>query len=466
MRRIKFSILSKKKNLSLSCLDRLKKPLFLFGFLLCACTSHSTVEVQPVIPTLVATASSTPKPTIAPSATPSPLPTVFAGGGVILFSKSDGIGGIFSVSPMGSELSHLISEDRSANRPEWSPDGSHFAYFSTIGSGNKLNVFVAKADGTEIVKVTDHAARWWTYHWAPDGSKLLLIEDLTNDIFSARVSYIVNADGSNLVRLASESEIPIVFTNWSPDSNRLVGYSQLYTDYQRYYSGLVNLYVITSDGRELLQLTNFSEGHQALLNASPAWQPTGDLIAFRVSDHDQNKQFFYTVNANTKVLHILADNFENVLRSVWSPDGNKILVIWNRCIDSECTYFLTILESGGAILYETYWPHGNRSSEPEWSPDGTKIAFVRNLESGRENPNVDYDLFVLDVESQELFNISNSPQMREDDPHWSNDGRHVVVRVVSSGDRQLWLCSLENTDCINLSETRTNDWWPRWQPVH
>lgn len=56
--------------------------------------------------------------------------------------------------------------------PRWSPDGARIAFSSTRGQKGNLDIFVMNADGSNAVRLTDHAAPEQGPVWAADGQSL------------------------------------------------------------------------------------------------------------------------------------------------------------------------------------------------------------------------------------------------------------------------------------------------------
>jgi TolB protein len=56
--------------------------------------------------------------------------------------------------------------------PRWSPDGKRIAFSSTRGQKGNLDIFVMEADGSNLLRLTDHAAAEQGPVWAADGKSL------------------------------------------------------------------------------------------------------------------------------------------------------------------------------------------------------------------------------------------------------------------------------------------------------
>jgi hypothetical protein len=82
------------------------------------------------------------------------------------------------------------------NQPAWSPDG-RYVVFRRGGAPGDLHLIGADGSGMRLL-----ATRAWEPSWSPDGSKIAFTSDSgTHDTGI----YVMNADGSNRIRLASGS---------------------------------------------------------------------------------------------------------------------------------------------------------------------------------------------------------------------------------------------------------------------
>jgi len=65
------------------------------------------------------------------------------------------------------------------------------------------------------------------------------------------------------------------------------------------------------------------------------------------------------------------------------------------------------------------------SSDPAWSPDGKKLAFVKG-----SNPDEGYNLYIMDVTSKKVVTVTSGNHVW-DSPSWSPDGERIVFRALS-----------------------------------
>src|SRR5215470_13885320 len=107
---------------------------------------------------------------------------------------------VYSVLPNGEDLQRLTSDPGFDACAAYSADGSRIAYCSGQGGG-PVQVWTMKQDGTDKQQVTHMSVVAIFPDFSPDGSKLVFTAKPAGS--PTRDIYVVNSDGSGLVRLTS-----------------------------------------------------------------------------------------------------------------------------------------------------------------------------------------------------------------------------------------------------------------------
>jgi Tol biopolymer transport system component len=119
------------------------------------------------------------------------------------FAFSNG-GDVFIVNVDGSGLRTLTTaESGNARHPSWSPDGSRIAY--SINNA----VRVIPVEGGASTTVVGGLREVWEVSWSPDGRQIAYVNDTGDNPQVQEELYVVNADGSNVRRLNADTETTV-----------------------------------------------------------------------------------------------------------------------------------------------------------------------------------------------------------------------------------------------------------------
>ncbi|HTM87631.1 MAG TPA: S9 family peptidase [Terriglobales bacterium] len=105
--------------------------------------------------------------------------------------------------------------------------------------------------------------------------------------------------------------------------------------------------------------------------------------------------------------------------TAWSPDGKSIAFMSN--ISGRMNLW-TVPAEGGWPMQLTV--SEQRQFSPAWSPDGKWIAYMSD-----HNGDEQWDIFVVSPLSGEVINLTQTPEIAEEDPQWSPDGRLLAYMV-------------------------------------
>jgi Tol biopolymer transport system component len=116
---------------------------------------------------------------------------------------------VYTVDPSGGG-ERLLVED--AGEARWSPDGSAIAFTSFRDQNGKTcfeecspsgEIYVARADGTELTRLTTSEADDHSPTWSPDGRWIAFVSDRSNRNEHENEIWMVDADGGGLRRITT-----------------------------------------------------------------------------------------------------------------------------------------------------------------------------------------------------------------------------------------------------------------------
>jgi TolB protein len=94
--------------------------------------------------------------------------------------------------------------------------------------------------------------------------------------------------------------------------------------------------------------------------------------------------------------------------------------------------------------------------EADWSPDGSRIAFV----SG-DNQNT--NIYLINADGTGLQQLTDSPGYNEG-PVWSPDGTIIAFWSDRSGNREIYAMRADGTGLLQLTDDPAQDENPAWAP--
>ncbi len=253
----------------------------------------------------------------------------------------------------------------------WSPDGERMC-FSARTEKDPYEIYVVNADGTGLTRLTSNSFEdYWTAwspgtpHWAgfpsqseglnlplQDGSKIAFN---TNRDGNYEI-YIMNADGSNAVRLTNHTEKDIG-PSISPNGKKIAFTSAR--------DGNLELYVMNIDGTGLKRLTNTPHKEY-----NPQWSPDGKKLVYYYEKGDGKDQI-YIVNVDGTKPKNITNNTANNFFPAWLPNGREIVFTSN--LDSVEAVYSIKTDGSGLKKINTA---GKRAFFARYSPDGSKIAVI------------------------------------------------------------------------------------------
>lgn len=263
----------------------------------------------------------------------------------------DGGGEVFLINEDGTDAINLTRRAGYDGMPSWSPDGEEILFVSDRGAdaaaGDEArgDVYIMRADGTGVRRITTDGAGYSFPKMSPDGTRIAF--DASRGLPNAQV-WIMDADGSDVTRL-THNDVDEGYVSWSPDGTKLV--------FDSFRDGEPEIYRVDVDDLGVDRLTDFGEHI-----GDPRLSPSGVLLTFE-SGRDGNSEIYVTRADGSDPVR-LTDNPADDRAPAISPDGLRVVFCSDRGGEREAfelyvmnidgSELTKITDTGTSNLYPTF----------------------------------------------------------------------------------------------------------------
>ncbi len=130
----------------------------------------------------------------------------------------------------------------------------------------------------------------------------------------------------------------------------------------------------------------------------------------------------------------LTENRAEDISPVWSSGGGRLAFVSDRSGGPQ----IYIMEPDGTDQHRVTFA-GQYNTTPDWSPDGTLIAFT-----GRDSRNR-FDIFTVDVATSYVERLTQD-QGDNEEPTWSPDGQYIIFTSTrGGGEPRLYMMTRDGT---------------------
>jgi TolB protein len=193
--------------------------------------------------------------------------------------------------------------------------------------------------------------------------------------------------------------------------------------------GIPQVFTVRPDGTGLRQITHqgFAAGQNGL-----SWSPDGRGLLYSVS-YPSGRDAIVKSRADGSGASVISPSCTGVCLGdddpVYSPDGKRIAFVraFGPIVnDSASVVAIFTMNADGSHLKQLTQAKTAASAEdhlPQWSPDGTKIAFVRINTTAK--PNNESAIEVMNADGSNVRRLTPF-RIEAADPHWSPDGKRLL----------------------------------------
>ena len=237
-------------------------------------------------------------------------------------------------------------------------DPGFIAY--TVGEEGSRNVGVMRIDGSQSRIVVAHTADDFDPLWSPDRKWLVFLTTRDDNV----ELYVAPADGSTIMR-ATDTAVAESQPTWAPDSQRLAYVSP---DVR----GNPHIFVI---GLSELVPQRLTLGTPA--EKDPAWSPNGEWIAYTALDERGMPLGIYLRNPSgvNRVQLTQGPDYS----PAWSPNSKRLAFVSERDGNQEL-YVVEVGTGETFHSPVRVTENLGRDYAPSWSPNGKRIAFLSDLQ--------------------------------------------------------------------------------------
>jgi len=235
------------------------------------------------------------------------------------------------------------------------------------------NIYTINPDGSDLRQLTtfdgtDGVASWPS--WSADGRSIVFNAFLAPDFFGQL--WVMNADGSNQRLVLAQTDFSNERPSFSPDGTQIV-----FSHCSISEGDTCGVYRIGVHGTGLAEITPVTLG---ITDRGAIYSWDGRSIAIQTGGRDGLVSTVDVLRSDGSHLRTLTPAAISGYRPNWSPDGSR-LAFGTHCCNPENQEIWVVDRDGDDLHALTHNGHqyfaGPHDFDPSWSPDGNFIVFER-----------------------------------------------------------------------------------------
>ncbi|HJS97099.1 MAG TPA: hypothetical protein VJ741_22720 [Solirubrobacteraceae bacterium] len=221
--------------------------------------------------------------------------------------------------------------------------------------------------------------------------------------------------------------------------------------------GARHIFVATPAG-----ISDLTGATSSASETQPKFSPDGREIVFTRLATGQSNSEIFVMAANGAGRTELTDTPQGNSDPTWSPDGTRIAFVSER--DGQVPDVFIMRSDGTDVRQITH--DSARKSELAWSPKGDRIAFVRTPAGGG-----DREIYSVNTDGSGLTDLSNDPTSLDLEPAWSPDGTSIAysgaLHKGESVGMDLWIMNADGSgqhELFHENNKYSDGAYPAWSP--
>jgi dipeptidyl aminopeptidase/acylaminoacyl peptidase len=290
---------------------------------------------------------------------------------VVFGSTAGGPSQIFVQSLDGGEPRQITHGAEAASYPKWSPAGDLIAFRSDIGGDENYQIYVVSPEGGEPRSITNRPGTMHENHsWSWDGSRIAFVSNRegTLDVYFADVA---TGEVRRVTNYPSVHHGP----RFSPDGS-MIAFASNRTELRSNWDTFV---VSLADGRERKITQHEGEADEMSYYAGqePRWHPDGRRVL--VGSDVQGNYDIKAIDVHTLEQEWIVQSPWDESNAQWSPDGSRVAFVVNEDGNTSL-HVKTLGEEGSTRVSQPEGVAGTigmRGWGPDyrWTPDGKNLVY-------------------------------------------------------------------------------------------